>query len=63
MGYVDKANYGNIYGALASFIYTTFCYIIGTDILIIAFTLIINEFTSVLYRGYYTNKYIIKKEK
>jgi PST family polysaccharide transporter len=60
MGYVKKANYGNIYGALVSFAYTTICYFLGVDILVIVFSLLISEIVGMLYRGYFVNKYIIK---
>ena len=62
MGFVKEANYGNIYGALVSFLYTTICYLLKVDVTTIVFALLINEIVSVFYRGLKVKRYILNNK-
>lgn len=62
MGFIKEANYGNIYGALVSFLYITICYLLKVDITTIVFALLINEIVSVFYRGLKVKRYILNNK-
>jgi polysaccharide transporter, PST family len=62
MGFSDKANLGNIYGALVSSTYITVCFYIESHVLVIIYALLINDVVSSLYRGYFVKEKILKNE-